>query len=174
MNLQLATAEHLSLIDEIASAYRDMWSSLKNSPFPCDFSGTVTDIEVLDFIDYEALHQPGGLFEAAIIWGNVIAKNGVLHWHISEAGDYILSTSQFPNVFIWPLARITEIKYTSGPQFGKYRWLLEEAVSRCLVQGLDTEEDSKLLSLLDTAPDEGFSHYIGGAIECIRERIKDA
>ena len=174
MNLQPAAHEHEAVIDAVAGEYRRMWSSLR-PPFPCEFVGTRSDIDALDFIGYEAGSHPRGPFGAALIWGNVIAKTGVLCWLVSESGDYLLGSSEYPRLLIWPLARTIELENTGIPQHGKYEWLMEEAVTRCLAQSeLSEEEQGRLLAVLDPEPECGFSSVVPLAIEQIRRLLEPA
>jgi hypothetical protein len=172
MHLQPANSDQLAVIEAVGAEYREMWSSIR-PPYACDFTGTRTDIDALDFIEYEAGHHPRGVFGAALIWGNVIAKTELLSWLVSESGDYLLGELEYPRVLIWPLARTIEIEHSS-PQYGKYEWLLEEAVARCVVQGFSEEEENRLLRTLDPEVNDGFSYYVPFAIEKIRQRTGTA
>ncbi len=174
MDLHLATSKHLAVIDKVRAAYRTMWSSF-SPPYACDFTGTRTDIDALDFIQYETGTHPRGLFGAALVWGGVIAKTGLLGWLVSQSGDYMLGSTEYPRFLIWPLARTQEIENTGIPQFGKYNWLLEEAVARCISQGgFADAEEKRLVSLLDIEPGEGYLWSTSRAIARIRSSVRHA
>lgn len=113
------------------------------------------------------------MFGAALIWGNVIAKTGLLSWLVSDSGDSLLGSMEYPRFLIWPLARTLEIENTGVPQFGKYEWLMDEAVCRCLAQSdFSAEDENRLLALLDPEPDDGFCNAVPRAVERIR-RLAD-
>jgi hypothetical protein len=155
MNFRNPTAMEMQPITDAQEAYRKMWSSLKCVP-PCEFAGDRTDIEILDFIDYEINTYPLGISGAALIWGNVLAINsGILFWMIDERQQLVLMTSEddWPRVMIDPIARVAEINNSSVPQFGKYEWLLEETVLRLWSQGFKDDTKQRFQSLLDIEPD---------------------
>ncbi|WP_146568159.1 hypothetical protein [Posidoniimonas corsicana] len=160
MDLQPATADQLEAIEATANNYCEMWSAI-GPPYPCAFAGTRIDIDALDFIEYEAGHHPQGLPGAALIWGNVIAKSELLDWLISDAGELMLGSTRYPSLLIWPMARVLELSHTSTPESGKFYWLLEEVVTKCLIQGgFAEEEDLKLLSLLGPERSQGYCESV--------------
>jgi hypothetical protein len=126
-----------------------MWAKLRNVPRR-NFDGSRDDINALDFIDYEADSHPEGLPGAAIIWGGVLAATGALSWAIGDEQHFVLvAASDYLSALIFPYARVAEIRHSSVPQFGKYEWLLEEAVLRLCNSGFDVDIEQKLRSLLD-------------------------
>lgn len=146
MHIRPSTSAELDWIEATRRAYRAMWGKLK-SVRRCGFEGGREDIEALDFIDYEAGSHPEGLAGAAVIWGGVLAATGVVSWAIGDEQHFVLvSDSECPRALVFPYARVAEIHCSSWPQFGKYEWLLEEAVLRLCAQGLDVER--KLRDLL--------------------------
>ena len=155
MHIRPPTSTELESIESTRRAYRAMWAKLKNVPHRA-FDGSREDIDALDFIDYEAGNHPEGLPGVAVLWGGVLASTGVLSWAIGDEQHWVLvGDPDWPRALIFPYARVAEIKHTSGPQFGKYEWLLEEAVLRLTNLGFGDDEEAKLRALLDIEP-EGF------------------
>lgn len=150
-------------------AYRAMWAKLKNVP-ERRFDESREDIDSLDFIDYEAGHHPEGLAGAAIIWGGVLASTGVLSWAIGDEQHWVLvGDPDYPRALIFPYVRVAEINQSSGPQFGKYKWLLEEVVLQLACSGVGEEEEAKLQALFDIEP-EGFFDFANRGIARLEKR----
>lgn len=158
MHIRPPIPTELESIEATRRAYRAMWPKLKNVP-ERRFDGGRDDIDALDFIDYEAGHHPEGLAGAAVIWGGVLASTGVLSWAIGDEQHWVLvGDPDYPRALIFPYARVAEINHSSGPQFGKYEWLLEEAVLRLAYLGFGDEEEAKLRALL-VIESEGFFDF---------------
>ncbi len=167
MNLQPLSAEQSDELRAASAAYAAMWAEI-NVPFPCDFSGSKTDIEVLDFVDYEAGEHPQGARGAALLWGNVLAKTGVVAW-CTDGSDLFLraNAEHYPRCLIWPYARVLEMYESQSPQHGKYEWLLQETVARVLMQGFSEAEQDVLIALTSPSPYEGYVHWGRLAIDRI-------
>lgn len=169
MHIRPLTSTELESIEATRRAYRAMWAKLKNVP-ERRFDGSREDIDALDFIDYEAGHHPDGLAGAAVIWGGVLASTGVLSWAIGDEQHWVLvGDPDWPRALIFPYARVAEINHSSGPQFGKYEWLLEEAVLRLICLSLSEEEAAKLQALMDVEPD-GFLDFAKRGIARLDKR----
>ncbi len=165
MTLRVATQYELQTLTEVANEYRAMWASI-NPPYACEFDGSLADIDVLDFIGYEGGHHPRDLTGASLIWGNVLVATGVFGWLINDTGDYLIGSIDYPRFLIWPHARVIEIESTSSPQFGKYEWLLQQAVVACLSQAqLSDEDELKLIRLLGPEPNGEFIYFATHAIQ---------
>jgi hypothetical protein len=142
---------------------------LKNVP-ERRFDGGREDIDALDFIDYEAGEHPEGLAGAAVIWGGVLVATGALEWAVGDEQHFVLFTDVgYPRALIFPYARVAELNHSSGPQHGKYEWLLEEAVLRLSYLGFDQEVEEKLRALLDVEAD-GFFDFARRGIERLDKR----
>jgi hypothetical protein len=164
MHIRPPKPTELESIEATRRAYRSMWAKLKNVPHRT-FDGSREDIDALDFIDYEAGHHPEGLAGAAVMWGGVLAATGVLSWAIGDEQHFVLlGDPNYPKALVYPYARIAEINHSSVPQFGKYEWLLEEAVLRLTCLGFSELEEAKLRALLDVEPD-GFFDFAKRGID---------
>jgi hypothetical protein len=75
----------------------------------------------------------------------------------------------YPRALVFPYARVVELNRSSGPQYGKYEWLLEEAVLRLSYLGFDAEVETKLRGLLDVELD-GFFDFAKRGIERLDTR----
>jgi hypothetical protein len=169
MHIRQPTSAELESIEATRRAYRAMWAKLKNVP-ERRFDGGREDIAALDFIDYEAGDHPEGLAGAAVIWGGVLASTGVLSWAIGDEQHWVLIRDpDYPRALIFPYARVAELNHSSCPQFGKYNWLLEEAVLRLSYVGLGEDEESKLRALLDVES-EGFLDFAARGIARLAKR----
>ena len=128
-------------------------------PFPCEFEGTKVDIDVLDFIGYEAGDHPNGLEGASILLGNVLVQTGALEWAAADDGSLLLVSTHdtYPRYVIWPYARVLEIENSSNPQFGKYGWVLQKTLIDLLAQDLDPDIEDNVVALFD--PDDDFWRY---------------
>jgi hypothetical protein len=169
MHIRPPIPTELASIEATRRAYRAMGAKLKNVP-ERRFDGSREDIDALDFIDYEAGHHPEDLAGAAVIWGGVLASTGVLSWAIGDEQHWVLvGDPDWPRALIFPYARVAEINHSSGPQFGKYEWLLEEAVLRLACSGVGEEEEAKLRALLDIEP-EGFFDFAKRGIARLETR----
>lgn len=131
------TQAQLDAITQACVQFREFWSSFEHMPFECNFAGAKDDVRALDYLDYEGLGYPSsGLKGAALIWGNVLASNLELVWKIGPNGELFLFHDEPGNrVSIWPFARVIEAQESSRPQFGRYGWLLERAVSHLMQFG---------------------------------------
>jgi hypothetical protein len=169
MHIRPPTSTELESIEATRRAYRAMWAKLKNVPHRA-FDGGREDIDALDFIDYEAGSHPEGLAGAAVIWGGVLAATGVLSWAIGDEQHWVLvGDPDWPRALIFPYARVAEISHSSGPQSGKYEWLLEETVLRLTYVGFGAEEEAKLRALLDVEAD-GFFDFAKRGIARLDKR----
>ncbi len=103
-------------------------------PFPGEFAGTLDDVESLDYLHYEGLGYPSPDCEdAALVWGSVLAKQLGMVWVAGPRGELLLMhDAPGSRITIWPYARVLESSQRSGPQFGKFAWLLDCAIRDCL------------------------------------------
>jgi hypothetical protein len=169
MHIRPPTPAELESIEATRRAYRAMWSKLKNVPVRL-FNGGREDIDSLDFIDYEAGHHPEGLAGAAVIWGGVLAATGGLSWAIGDEQHFVLIAGwDYPRALIFPYARVAELNHSSVVQYGKYEWLLEEAVLRLMRVGFDGAIEEKLKALLDAEVD-GFLDHAKREIDSLCKR----
>jgi hypothetical protein len=129
-----ASSRDLEGVASAIAEFKAHWEAIRpRPPFPCWFEGTRRDIDALDCLDYEGLpYPPSGIAGAALIWGNVAARQAGFRWHLDEYGDLLLSPPGEPSLVIWPYARVVEIQHGARPQFGKYKWLMEQVVVECL------------------------------------------
>lgn len=111
LKLRLASDSVLQVLSDVAEEYRQMWASL-SPPCDCAFDGTPTDIDALDFVDYEAGYHPRDLLGASMIWGNVLVSTGVLNWLASDAEHLFVGNVDYPRFLIWPYARVLGIDMT--------------------------------------------------------------
>ena len=150
MDFQPLNKEQQAKLDAVPGAYATMWNSIR-PPYPCDFRGTAKDIDVLDFIEYEAGSHPFGIHGAAMLWGNVLVASGAVRWVTNETGDFLLrSAEEYPSYVLWPYARTMEIEHTSWPQFGKYGWIFQKTLVDLLLAGPDEPVEKRLRALYDT------------------------
>ena len=169
MHIRPPTSTELESIETTRRAYRAMWATLKNVP-ERRFDGSREDIDALDFIDYEAGSHPEGLPGAALIWGGVLASTQVLSWAIGDEQHWVLvADPDWPRALIFPYARVAELDHSSGPQYGKYEWLLEEAVLRLTFLGFGEDDEAKLRALLDVEAD-GFFDFAKRGITRLDKR----
>jgi hypothetical protein len=159
MHLRPPTSAELASIERTRAAYRAFWAAFETLP-PRRFDGCREDIDALDFIDYElGGDHPMGLEGAAVVWAGVLVAAGALEWAIGDERHFVLvAGSGLPRAMIWPYARVAELDRSSVPQFGKYDWLLEEAVLRLWGLGLpaSAEAEERLFALLRNS--ESFLH----------------
>lgn len=150
MDIREITAVEVEQIEAATRAYRALWATLRGAYVPpCTFNGDSADIDALDWIDYEAGFHPLGLQGAAIIWGRVLVATGALQWAVGNEQHLILtSTCVYPRVMIFPYGRVVEIQNSSTPQYGKFEWILQEAVLRLCAHDFDEEQAKKLRSLV--------------------------
>lgn len=118
------------------SEFRAHWRSFPNI-FPCEFAGTLEDINALDYLDYEGLRYPPSYWKgAALIWGNVLVQQLGFSWATGPDGEFLLTHDAPDNrITILPYARILEAQERSRPKFGRYAWLLDRAIQECLQFG---------------------------------------
>jgi len=174
MDLRIATDHDLQTLAAVADEYRGMWGSI-GAPYECSFDGAIIDIDALDFVDYEAGYHPRDELGSSLIWGNVLVSTGVLHWLINTSGQHFVGSIDYPRLLLWPYARVVEITHTIGPQSGKYRWLLQQAVMDCLSRGdFSLDENQKLVELLAPESYGGFNHFAVQAIQQILNSRKPA
>jgi hypothetical protein len=147
-----ATEEDLKPLRQAAGELRSYWAKM-DSPRPASFEGERSDIEALDWLDYEGISLPSsGLEGASLIWGEVIRKALEMKWVVSYRGDLMIASVEEDDPcrkLIWPFARIFEVQQRRFPQFGKYNWTLQQIVVDLLTFFSDDEEERKLMSLVD-------------------------
>jgi hypothetical protein len=116
--------------------FREYWRSF-HMPFACDFTGTLDDVRALDYLDYEGLGYPSSdISGAALVWGNVVAKQFSMKWVLSYRNDLLLhDDSVNSRITVWPFARVLEVRERSIPQFGRYAWLLDRTIRDYLTYG---------------------------------------
>src|SRR5688572_20095250 len=134
MYLFPANDDDLAPVAAARAEFRAHWRSFHNMPFACPFDGGDDDVRALDYLDYEGLAYPKSDIEgAALVWGNVLATQAGMRWALSYRGDLVLTLDGPGNrITVCPLARVLESQERSLPQFGRYRWLLEQVASDCL------------------------------------------
>ena len=114
-------------------------------PFACGFAGTIEDVNALDYLDYEGLGYPRSDIDgAALVWGNVVARQLGMAWQVSYHEDLLLTLdSPGKRITIWPYARVLEVRERSLSQYGRYAWLLDRVMQDCLQFG-DLSDDSRV------------------------------
>lgn len=130
MNLSTASEAQLAEVKNACEEFRAHWQSFRNMPFECQFNGTKEDIAALDYLNYEGLGYPKSYIDgAALVWGNVLATQLGMKWATSYNGQMLLTHDEPGNrITIWPFARVLEAEERSLPQFGRYAWLLGQAI----------------------------------------------
>jgi hypothetical protein len=152
MQLRAPTTGELERVERAREAYRAMWARLRSVP-ERTFDGGREDIDALNFIDYEAGEHPQGTSGAAMIWGGVLVKTGLFMWAIADDHDLVLVTTlDYPQVTIFPYARLAEIENSSWPapsNAQRFDWLLEEVVLRLCAGGISGDQLRPVLALVD-------------------------
>jgi hypothetical protein len=82
----------------------------------------------------------------------------------------LVADSDYPRALVFPYARVSEINHSSGPQFGKYEWLLEEVMLRLMSLGFSEDDETKLLALMDVEAD-GFFDFAKRGIARLGKRV---
>lgn len=150
MYLRPATEIDLKRVIEVCAEFREHWkAAVSPTNSVMDFCGAHSDIDALDYLDYEGLeYPPSGYCGASLVWGNVVVTNSHFSWFLNDKGDYFLVGEDCGRTqAFWPYARVLEIQSGSTPQFDKYNWILFEFVHRYLLNFPD--EPWKMLALLD-------------------------
>lgn len=132
-----ATATQLAQVTRALEEFRAHWQSFRAMPSPGAFAGGLEDVQALDYLDYEGLRYPSSdLDGAALVWGNVLVQKLGLTWVADYNGNLLLAhDSPGRRITVWPFARILEVQERSGPQFGKYGWLLNQVIRDLLQNG---------------------------------------
>src|SRR5437016_5173752 len=104
MYLSPATETHLAPITTALAEFREHWRTFEHMPFSCEFAGTLEDVNALDYLVYEGLGYPRSDIDgAALVWGNVVAKQLGMIWCMSYHGDLLLSHDSPGNrITVWP------------------------------------------------------------------------
>lgn len=168
MNLRNATPEEIEAVEWAVLEFREHWAAMR-PPFPCPFEGTPEDVGALDYLDYEVGFPTSGLLGAALVWGDVLRRHGPFRWLVSDRGDYLLGTAEhgWPNLLLWPFARVLESRHSSAPGPGdRFRWLTERAVVDCLASGLGSD-DARRLSALLGAESGGYADAVTAALRAL-------
>ncbi len=127
--------EDLAKVASAQAEFREHWASFKAMPFAAPFDGTITDVEAIDYLQYEGLGLPAcGVDGAALVSGEVSRRAAGMKWMIDHRGHWLLVDCQWPRVVIDPLARILELEIADEPQFEKYETFLLRAVTDYFLQ----------------------------------------
>ncbi|MDB6124721.1 MAG: hypothetical protein JWQ71_3714 [Pedosphaera sp.] len=137
MYISPATEAQLAPINTALAELREHWRSFKHMPFACEFAGTIENVDALDYLDYEGLSYPRSDIDgAALVWGNVLAKQLGMIWGMSYHGDLLLRHNSPGNcITVWPYARVLEVQERDLPRYGRYAWLLDRVIHDCLQFG---------------------------------------
>src|SRR5688500_18677134 len=169
----LASAEQLAAVEKAAGEFRRIWNGIE-LPFSTSFTGEMTDVRAMDYIDYESLGTPAcGIEGAALVWGEVLRQLFGMQWVISYRGDYMLAFPEddWPSVVIWPFARLLELTVASTPQLGKYGWAMERAILDVMTTvGLSDEQEQRLSQIIDGA-DVGYLKKVAEDVR-LREPLR--
>lgn len=166
-----ASSRDLEGVASAIAEFKAHWEAIcPRPPFPCPFEGTLRDIDALDHLDYEGLpYPPCGIAGAALIWGNVAATQAGFRWILDEYGDFLLCPPGEPSLAIWPYARVVEIQHGALPQFGKYRWLMEQVVVECLGRAtMDRAEEARLIEMIEGPIEDGYARSVETALRRYR------
>lgn len=137
MHTTPASEVQLSEVQAALEEFRVHWQSFRDMPPFGGFTGSLEDIHALDYLDYEGLgYPPSGLSGAALVWGNVLARQMEMMW-VTDADGHFLLRHDVPGsrITVWPYARVLEVHERSLPQFEKHAWILESVIQDCLEFG---------------------------------------
>ncbi len=162
-----ASSRDLEGVASAIAEFKAYWETIRpRPPFPCSFEGTQQDIDALDYFDYEGLpYPPSGIAGAALIWGNVTTRQAGFRWHLDEYGDLLLCPPGEPSLAIWPYARVVEIQHGARPQFGKYKWLMEQVIVECLgLATMDRADEARLIGMIEGLTEDGYARGLEAAL----------
>src|SRR5260221_7765231 len=67
--------DQLTAIDRAATEFREQWARVKSPPWPAAFDFTLTDVETIDYMEYEGLKFPDcGTDGAVLIVAEVVRR----------------------------------------------------------------------------------------------------
>jgi len=159
--------EELISVTRAAEMFRQKWNSIC-PPRPAAFDGTITDVEAIDYLDYEGIdYSECGFDGTALVCGEVLRRAADLEWVVSYRGDWLIVSAEdhVPGVAIYPRARLHESECGSGPQIGKHRWFLQQAAFECLLTIGDPSAEAALFSLLINHDDGNYTDRVERALE---------
>ena len=150
MSLRRASLDECSIVRSAVAEFRAHWS-LSRPLWPCEFAGTVADLEALDYLNYEGLGYPNpGFAEVALVWGNVLATTGPFRWFVEDSMGALMLCPELDyeptQPVVWPYGRVYEKEQLGNFGFG---WLTVQVVAESLaINGLDSENEARLLALI--------------------------
>jgi hypothetical protein len=168
---RLARGAELDPVRSVLEEYRSHWDGHR-PPFACAFEGTATDLDALDYLDYEIGLPASGLWGAAIVWGGVIAANGPFRWHLDDDAGFILRSADDASLVLWPYGRVFEGQWGPVPRGGWFWRRFEEAVLEILAARLlDDSDERRLLDLVTERDPSDYLDRVGSAVERLRAHL---
>ena len=126
--------DQLAAIDRAATEFREQWARVKSPPWPAAFDFTLTDVETIDYMEYEGLKFPDcGTDGAVLIVAEVVRRAASIQWYMSYRGEWILAEPRDLGRFaVAPRARFHEYECGRGTQFDNYLNLMAELALECI------------------------------------------
>lgn len=156
---------------EAQDLYRDFWDKAwqghKDKQI-CNFDGTVEDLHMLGYCEYELGYPEDGYASAAIIWANVIRTNSVLDWGQNESGEIYLHAEEEHIRYSLDIEAFVLNFIDSGvSQFEGFDFLTEKVLIEMFVADFSAEDVRGLLSIVQecaAATDDTYSARFASAV----------
>jgi len=139
-------------LDDAIKLYRNFWDKCwqgHSNKQTCNFDGTIKDLEMLDYCEYELGHPDESYRAASIIWANVILTNSNLIWGEKKAEVYLFSgENEYPSFEINVHKYVKGIIESDISQFESFSVLTEKLVIDMLMSGYDISNLRELQAIV--------------------------
>ncbi len=166
-----------SFLNKTINLYRDFWDKRwqgHENKQTCNFDGSMQDLRMLDYCEYELGHPDDSYKSASIIWANVIQKNTDLIWG-EENGELYLFTgdSEFPRFNVNIHRFVMNIINSDISQFHSFPVLTEKLLINMLMSEYQIENLDKLKSIVFQYTNECSASFSESFIYAVGEIYKD-
>lgn len=157
---------------EAQDLYREFWDTAwqgHQDKQICNFDGSVDDLDMLGYCEYELGFPEENYSKAAIIWANVIRSNSVLDWGQNESGEIFLHAKE-EHMFRYSLnieAFVLNFIQSGISQFESFDFLTEKVLIEMFVAELSAADAQGLLSIVKArtaATDDTYSSRYAYAV----------
>ena len=126
----------------------------------CNFDGSILDIDMLGYCEYELGHPEENYKAASFIWGNVIQKHTNLEWGIQN-NQYFLFTDEdgYCNFNINVHSYIAEIINSNISQFESFSIATEKVALDMVLSNYPTDVILDLVTLVNSIVNDCDTSY---------------
>lgn len=172
--MRINPVDDFAFLEEAIELYKQFWTRAwrgHEDKQACSFDGSIDDLHMLNYCEYELGHPGPGYESAAIIWANVIVTNTVLSWGKDSVGNLVLfdGNDDYVKYSVDIIYFVTDLIESSLSQFDSFVMVTEKLAIDMIMQNYELTELNGLKNLIQTLRNEGGDSYSERLIDAIGE-----